>query len=117
MPVVYRCKVCGFILDVFVKVGQNSRGVLTPSELISQYGGMCPRCGHRLEPPTLSDIIVKPNGAEELLTVIEEARQTMGIQFRSIQPLLEELRLAVARTTSTAPATQRTGPGLALSEA
>ncbi len=97
MPIVYRCKHCGFILHVFVRVGQNSYGVPTPSELMSQYGGICPRCGHPLEPPTMRDIILKPNGKEELLAVLEEARETMRIGFRRLEPLLEQLRLEVAR--------------------
>ncbi|RUM46541.1 MAG: hypothetical protein DSY37_05090 [Hyperthermus sp.] len=92
MPIVYRCKVCGFIIDVFPYVGYNSYGVPTPSELMSQHGGLCPRCGHRLTKPSLDDIIVKPNGMRELLEVIEEARRTMKVGFRRLEPLLEELR-------------------------
>jgi len=58
VPVVYRCKNCGYILYVFWRVGQDSYGVPTPSELISIYGGVCPRCGHRLEKPGLDDVEV-----------------------------------------------------------
>ncbi len=120
MPVVYRCKHCGFILHVFVKVGQSSYGVPTPSELISIYGGACPRCGHRLEPPTLNDIVVKPDGPEELLAVLEEARRTMGIRFASIEKYLDELRLRVARrraTVPTAPGLVGAGPSVVTAEA
>ena len=100
MPIVYRCKNCGFILHVFVRVGQNSYGVPTPSELASWYGGICPRCGAPLGRPTLSDIIVKPNGMEELRRVLEEAKQSMRISFRSVERILGQL--SVPRTiTST----------------
>jgi len=110
LPIVYRCKVCGFLLHVFVRVGQNSYGVPTPSELMSQYGGICPRCGHSLEPPTLDDIIVKPDGPQELLAVLEEAKETMRIGFRRLEPLLQQLRLEVERRrierAAAPPATQ-----------
>jgi hypothetical protein len=92
MPIVYRCRRCGFILHVFVKVGQNSYGVPTPSELASQFGGICPRCGAPLGKPSLNDIIVKPNGMAELRRVLEEAKQTMRISFRSIERYLYEVR-------------------------
>ena len=79
MPVVYRCGVCGFILDVFVRVGQSSRGVPTPSEVISNYGGLCPRCGSPLQPPSLRDITVKPDGPEELQAALEEAARIVAV--------------------------------------
>lgn len=46
MPVVYRCKNCGYTLWVFLY--GNSRGVPTPSEVAYAYGGRCPRCGQPL---------------------------------------------------------------------
>ena len=61
MPIVYRCRYCGFILHVFKRVGQDSYGIPTPSELSARYGGFCPRCGNRLSKPTLKDIVVKPS--------------------------------------------------------
>ena len=116
MPIVYRCKHCGFILHVFVRVGQNSYGVPTPSELMSQYGDHCPRCGHRLTPPSLSDIIIKPNGPEELLATLEEAKRTMRISFRGIERYLAELRRRVPaaageETPSFMDPTRSTGTG------
>lgn len=104
MPIVYRCHRCGFILHVFVRVGQNSYGVPTPSELASQFGGICPRCGAPLGKPSLSDIIVKPNGAQELRRVLEEARQIMRISFRSLEKYLYETRVPGVE----APATEQT---------
>ncbi|KSW12200.1 hypothetical protein CF15_05415 [Pyrodictium occultum] len=92
MPVVYRCRVCGFILHVFVRVGQNSYGLPTPSELASQFGGICPRCGSPLGRPSLNDIVIKPNGPQELLAVLEEAKRSMRIGFRSIERYLAEIR-------------------------
>ncbi|MET1128348.1 MAG: hypothetical protein ABWW70_03425 [Thermoproteota archaeon] len=91
MPVVYRCGVCGFILHIFVKVGQNSYGVPTPSEVISQFGGMCPRCGSELRRPGVRDVAIKPNGLVELARVLHEARATMRIRFRFVEKVLEQL--------------------------
>lgn len=72
MPVVYRCRVCGYVLYVFARVGQDSYGVPTPSEVLSRFGGLCPRCGRPLDRPTPNDIVIKPNGPQELLAVLEE---------------------------------------------
>lgn len=44
------------MLHVFEKVGQDFYGVRTPSEIKSIFGGKCPKCGHELGVPTLSDI-------------------------------------------------------------
>lgn len=43
---------------MFEKVGQDFYGVRTPSEIKNQLGGKCPRCGHELGVPDLSDITV-----------------------------------------------------------
>jgi len=58
MPVVYRCKHCGTILHIFFKVGQDYYGIPTPSEVISLFGGVCPKCGTRLRAPSIQDIHV-----------------------------------------------------------
>ena len=71
--IVYRCRSCGFILYVFARVGQDSYGAPTPSELISAYGGICPRCGAPLRPPTLNDIIVKTGEDARLETKLAMA--------------------------------------------
>ena len=91
MPVVYRCSNCGYILDVFVRVGQNSYGVPTPSEVVARYGGYCPMCGKSLNTkPRLHDVLVEPNGMHRLVQVLKEARNTMRIGFKSILRLLPE---------------------------
>ena len=56
MVVVYRCKSCGYILFVFERVGQSSYGLPTPSELADMLGYHCPRCGRRLQLPSLEDV-------------------------------------------------------------
>ncbi len=115
MPIVYRCKGCGFVFFVFVYVGQDSYGPRTPSELVSMHGFRCPRCGRVLGKPSLDDIIVKPNGLEELEQVIEEARETMRISFRNIERhiavLRRKLRRAVPRTAPATPAGIPTAAG------
>lgn len=79
MPVVYRCSNCGLILHVFVRVGQNSYGLPTPSELASMYGGRCPRCGKPLRAPRASEIVVEPmRGLGELA---ERLRPEAGINI------------------------------------
>ncbi|HIP66398.1 MAG TPA: hypothetical protein EYH08_07745 [Pyrodictium sp.] len=91
MPVVYRCSNCGYILDIFVKVGQNSYGVPTPSEVAARYGGYCPMCGKPLNTkPRLHDIVIEPNGMQKLVQVLKEARNMMRIGFKSILRLLPE---------------------------
>ena len=57
MPIVYRCKKCGYVLYVFWRVG-SSYGVPTPSEIISRYGGYCPKCGKRLQKPSWQNIVI-----------------------------------------------------------
>ena len=90
MPIVFRCGRCGYILHIFVKVGQNSYGVPTPSELSNQYGGVCPRCGKPLNTkPSLDDIKIYADKMK-ILEVLEEARRTMRISFRSLGKVLEE---------------------------
>ena len=61
MPVVYRCRGCGYILYAIERVG-NPYGVKTPSEVISMYGGVCPKCGRRLEKPGLKDVEIVYHG-------------------------------------------------------
>ena len=72
---------------MFVKVGQNSYGVLT----LSMVWGICPRCGAPLGKPTLADIIDKPNGMEELRRVLEEAKQMIRVSFRSVEGILSQI--------------------------
>jgi len=92
VPVVYRCSNCGYILDIFLRVGQNSYGVPTPSELASRYGGVCPRCGKPLNthPDPDLDIELDPHGLDRLVEVLREAQRSMRIRFRSIMELLPE---------------------------
>ncbi len=92
MPVVYRCSRCGYILFVFVRVGQNSYGVPTPSELANQYGGVCPMCGKQLNTkPTLRDIKIREQGVKELINVLREAKKSMKISFRGVINVLKSI--------------------------
>ena len=62
MPIVYRCKGCGFILYDSRNPERygitKSFGIPTPSEVASWYGGVCPRCGRKLntKPDPLKDV-------------------------------------------------------------
>ncbi len=90
MPIIFRCSRCGYVLHVFVRVGQNSYGVPTPSELANQYGGVCPRCGKPLNTkPSVDDIRIYTD-LRKFVEAIEEAKKTMRIGFRSISKTLEE---------------------------
>ena len=73
MPIVYRCSHCGHVLHVFVKVGQNSYGAPTPSEVAYWYGGVCPACGRPLRGPrSFKDVRIEPDGRRRLEELIRE---------------------------------------------
>lgn len=60
MPVVYKCKVCGYVFYNFKEVGQDFYGVRTPTEIKIIYGGKCPRCGHVITTkPNIDDISIR----------------------------------------------------------
>ncbi|ABP95937.1 MULTISPECIES: hypothetical protein [Metallosphaera] len=59
MAIVYKCKGCDSELYKFEKVGQDFYGVRTPSEISSIYGGKCPKCGKKLNPPSVDDVNLK----------------------------------------------------------
>ena len=75
MPVVYRCSACGFILYIFVRKGQDTRGIPTPSSIIYMYGGRCPRCGKPLRPPSHRDIEIRIATKELLRELIRLAEE------------------------------------------
>ena len=89
MPIVYRCRACGHVLYAFCRVGQDSRGVPTPSEVISMYGGRCPRCGRRLEKPGLGDVDVRPLSGGGGVCVGESV--SVNVTVRLPERLVEEL--------------------------
>jgi len=62
--IVYRCKRCGYTLHVFPRVG-SPRLLPTPSEVIAMVGGFCPRCGRRLQKPTIDDVVIRPLSESE----------------------------------------------------
>lgn len=119
MPVVYRCRNCGYILYVHWRVGQNSYGVPTPSEVASWYGGLCPRCGRKLNVKPDNDDVYVVAGRElvaERTRILERLLigQREGIVITARMPVSlaeildnvarrlgvsrsEALRLAVAR--------------------
>lgn len=70
MPVIYVCRVCGFKLYEFERVGQDYFGVPTPSEVINWYGGVCPKCNSKLNRPSLEDIVIKPLKKTEYTRVL-----------------------------------------------
>jgi len=72
VPVVYRCSNCGFVLYVFTRVGETTRGISSPGSVIALYGGVCPRCGKPLRLPTLRDIKVSVDARGEMEKLMEE---------------------------------------------
>ena len=85
-----------------MKVGQNSYGVPTPSEVANKYAGYCYYCGKPLNiKPGLDNILVyTDNVKERLRNLIEETRRKLRIDFTNILPhvsrfLEEEERLDV----------------------
>lgn len=60
MPVIYRCSSCNYVLYEFLKVGQDSYGLPTPSELIAKIGDSCPNCGKKLRIPTVESVRISP---------------------------------------------------------
>jgi len=59
MPIIYKCKKCGFILFNFVDVTQTYQGAPTPFQIIERFRGRCPKCGHELNIPSIDDIEIK----------------------------------------------------------
>jgi len=76
MGVRYVCKKCGYVLyDSETKqVFKRSYGLPTPTEVIAKYFGECPRCGHRLEKPDISDISIREKPKKEIgITAVARA--------------------------------------------
>lgn len=65
MPVRYICRHCGFILWEFKHVGQDCYGLPSPSEIITFYGGICPKCKKELSKPSLNDISISVKGLQQ----------------------------------------------------
>ena len=94
MPVVYRCKACGFVLYHFPRVGADYHGIKTPGEIIWLYGGRCPNCGRELELPRPNDIIVRAD--REL---VETAREIEShLMMYKFLKLYESGKRAVVET-------------------
>lgn len=96
MTVVYRCKNCGAILYVLFSREPDTYGVPTPSEVAARYAGICPVCGHRLEKPTISDIVIRPYPKwlrEELqrMTILRDKSQVALIEKNVFKPVYIEL--------------------------
>ncbi len=58
MPLVYRCKECGYVLHYLEYVGQDYVGVPSITEVLSKYGYTCPKCKSRLRLPSQTDILI-----------------------------------------------------------
>jgi len=61
MPVIYRCARCGAVLYTFRRAGQDYFGLPSPTELGMRLG-RCPRCGHVISRPRLTDITIRVRG-------------------------------------------------------
>jgi len=62
MAIKYVCKNCGTVLYEYkyghVKGQDLYYGVSPPSVVIDMYKGVCPKCGRKLEKPSVNDIVV-----------------------------------------------------------
>ncbi len=58
----YVCRSCNVVIYKFVRVGQDSFGLPTPSELRARVSVRCPRCGRELGAPGVNDIFVFRSG-------------------------------------------------------
>jgi len=58
MPIVYRCKSCGYVLHYLRYVGQDFLGVPSVYEVLGKYGYTCPKCKSKLRPPSQEDILI-----------------------------------------------------------
>lgn len=62
MTIIYRCKNCGTVLYSYkygeVKGKDIYYGVFPPNVVIDMYKGVCPKCGRKLEKPSVNDVVV-----------------------------------------------------------
>lgn len=62
MAVIYVCRGCDEVIYTFNRVGQDSFGLPTPSELRGRAYVRCPKCGRELGTPGINDIIIVRRG-------------------------------------------------------
>ncbi|HEW64280.1 hypothetical protein IOK49_00205 [Fervidicoccus fontis] len=58
MPIVYKCKNCGYVFHYLEHVGQDYIGIPSLNEIIGKYGSVCPKCGSKLSKPSQEDIVI-----------------------------------------------------------
>ncbi|MEM0021137.1 MAG: hypothetical protein QW039_05735 [Fervidicoccaceae archaeon] len=58
MPIVYRCRNCGYVLHYLQKVGQDYIGIPSINEIMSKHGYICPKCKTKLSKPSQEDILI-----------------------------------------------------------
>ncbi|HWQ16567.1 MAG TPA: hypothetical protein VNL13_01870 [Sulfolobales archaeon] len=71
MAVLYVCRGCDEVIYVFSRVGQDSFGLPTPSELRGRVSSKCPKCGRELGAPGINDVIIVRRG--ELRKILKRA--------------------------------------------
>ena len=61
MPLIMRCKECGYIL--YEGSWLEARSIMfTPiRKVITKHDGKCPKCGRELKMPSAKDITISPN--------------------------------------------------------
>lgn len=62
LAVIYVCRGCDEPLYIFNRVGQDSFGLPTPSELKGRVSSRCPRCGREFNIPSINDVIIVRKG-------------------------------------------------------
>ncbi len=102
MPIAYVCSNCGYVLEVFINVGESMRGPSSLDDIIKRYG-ICPKCGKRLtingkislKINAVSDL-KNPKKREELKNVIK-AIKAKREEMERLKNVKEMLRKAKSR--------------------
>lgn len=61
MPVIARCKECGYILYNGAFQEMRYLALTPPRAIMKKYDGRCPKCGRELKMPSSKDITILPN--------------------------------------------------------
>ncbi len=100
MPIAYVCSNCGYVIEVFINVGESMRGPSSLDDVIKRYG-ICPNCGKRLSASgkislkinAISDL-KDPKKREEMKNVIKaiKAKKEEMERLRNVREMLKKAK-------------------------